>query len=149
MPALEERNQEEKNNVNLKRLMKLESHSRGVEPFFLIFPLMQASVHTLLLLYDCVCVCDYFGLLLLTHSCRVCLTAFCHQIGLAGFSRNCCSHIAAAASDSWISQISVNRKHMMWCVYVWFTPLPTAVIGFHLNAQKNAAWHDWQNRKQT
>lgn len=108
-----------------------------------------AYTHSCFCMTVCVCVCDYFGLLLLTHSCRVCLTAFCHQIGLAGFSRNCCSHIAAAASDSWISQISVNRKHMMWCVYVWFTPLPTAVIGFHLNAQKNAAWHDWQNRKQT
>lgn len=33
----------------------------------------------------CVCVTDYFGLLLRAHSCHVCLTALCHQIGPVGF----------------------------------------------------------------
>lgn len=70
---------------------------------------MHASAHTLLPVCVCVCVRDYFGLLLRAHSCHVCLTALCHQIGPAGFyffkknfpgpSRNGCSHSAAAASE--------------------------------------------------
>ena len=103
----------------------------GVKLFFLL-TFLDACQRTHTPACVCVCVRDYFGLLLRAHSCHVCLTALCHQIGPAGFyfflknfpgpSRNGCSHSAAAASELWISHISINRKQQdVACL--WFTAL--------------------------
>jgi len=63
---------------------------------------------------------DTFGLLLQAHSCHVYPTAARLSAwgpeGLFLFLKSC-SHSAAAASDLWISQISVNRERMMWHVH--------------------------------
>ena len=121
------------NHLNWKQLVKLESHISGVKLFFILtFPDACQRTHTPARVCVCVWVCvrDYFGLLLRAHSCHVCLTALCHQIGPAGFlffyflSRTFQELLFPACSCClWImNQISINRK---WqdVACLWFTAL--------------------------
>lgn len=79
----------EENNFDSKRLMKLRSHISGVKLLFHTFCWsVPACTHSAAL---CVSVCeaDYFGFLLFTHSCHVCVTSlYHHNIRCVGASRN-------------------------------------------------------------
>lgn len=122
------------NHLNWKQLVKLESHISGVKLFFILtFPdaCQRTHTHTLLPARVCVCVCQRLFWPLTTStflSCvfdstlspdRTCGLSFCF---FPGPSRNCSSQHAAAASELWISPISIDRKRQdVACL--WFTAL--------------------------
>lgn len=140
------------NHLNWKQLVKLESHISGVKLFFILtFPdaCQRTHTHTLLPARVCVCVCvtDYFGLLLRAHSCHVCLTALCHQIGPVGFlfvfSRtfqelffpacSCCLWIMNQ-SDQHRQEATGCGLFMIYCI-VKLRLLKYVHFSFHLDAR--------------